>query len=186
MTARSIKHKGSYFRTSANDCFPPDFDVRGPDRHAPIAKKPTFWFRHGKRPGGSRPVADVWQTRQTARMDDSVRSFNEERTRLAAVGGPAAALKRQILSRLANLIAFSVIIGALMTGLGFHPRNSNNSIKLIYYSPILIAVGCAAALFLRGRVLDRAHLRPVLWGLVMTAAIAVPAGLIDAVMSNGS
>ncbi|MBB6505075.1 hypothetical protein F4693_002062 [Sphingomonas endophytica] len=119
-------------------------------------------------------------------MDDSVKLFNDEQIRLSAVGGSATALKRQILSGLANLIAFSAIIGGLMASLGSLPHNANGSIKLSYYGPVLLAAAFGAAILLRGRVLDRAHLRPVLWGVLVTVVIAVVAGLIDMVMSNGS
>jgi hypothetical protein len=118
-------------------------------------------------------------------MDESVRSFNEEQQRLAVVGGPAAALKRQLSTCLANLIAFGAIMSGLLAGLGALPQGPHGAIKLIYYGPVLTALACGAVLLLRRHVLDSIGLRPALWGLVTIAVIAVPAGLIDAAFLNG-
>ena len=119
-------------------------------------------------------------------MDDSVRLFNEEQGRLAADGGPIAALKRQLISSLINLVAFGAVLASVMAGVGALPRNPDNSMKLIYFGPVLTVLALVAALLLRQHVLDRLRLRPVLWALIAVAAIAVPVGLIGAVSSNVS
>ena len=119
-------------------------------------------------------------------MDESVELFRAEQESIADEGGPGRSLKRQIKTQMIALGAFATITGALNAVLGALPRNADNSVKLIYFGPALVALSVLAALFLRKNVNKRSPFRLVAWGLIALTAVAIPAGAIDLLTRNGS
>ncbi|WP_335309375.1 hypothetical protein [Sphingomonas phyllosphaerae] len=74
---------------------------------------------------------------------------------------------------------------ALAEGLNVLPRNPDNSIKLIYFGPVLITLSAIAALSLRTGITKRRPLRLVAWSVIALAVIAIPAGVVDSLGRNG-
>lgn len=119
-------------------------------------------------------------------MDESVELFRAEQKRLADEGGTVRSLKWQITSHMIALGVFATVIWVLMAGLGAFPRNPDNSVKLIYFGPALVALSTIAGLFLRKGILRSSPLRFAASGVIALTVIAIPAGAIDFLTRNGS
>jgi hypothetical protein len=112
-------------------------------------------------------------------MDESVELFHAEQERLAEEGGPVRALRKQIAGAALDLGAFALSMSALLAVLDRFPRNSDHSMKLVYYGPILAALGLGSALMLRRRGFRESPFRMTAWGFILLAVAAILAGAID-------
>lgn len=118
-------------------------------------------------------------------VDESAKRFQAKQKRLAEVGGPIRSLKRQIANGMIALGAFATAVWVLGEGLSALPRNPDNSIKLIYFGPVLITLSAIATLFIRTDNTKRRPLMIVAWSMIALAVIAIPAGVVDSLARTG-
>jgi len=151
-----------------------------------IVSSESGWTRNVMEAAGQEsPLAIIRLSRQTSLMDESVKLFQQEQDRLAKAGGAAALIRRQFVDTLIGLVILTLVSILLMSGLSGFPRNSDHSMKVIYYGPVLLSLGTASAIVLRRSASVPRWLRPTLWELIALAVAAVPAGLIDAARLHG-
>jgi hypothetical protein len=82
--------------------------------------------------------------------------------------------------------ACAAVFWVLIADLGSLPRNPDNSVKLIYFGPVLVVLSAIAALFLRTDFARRSPLRLVAWGVIAMTVISIPAAAIDLLLRTGS
>lgn len=114
-------------------------------------------------------------------MDESVRLFQEEQERLAQVGGSRGAIEqigRQLLLQSAGFIVLLTVLGLILVRL---PRDPGHLMNVLYYGPVLLAFAALAGMFLRARRFRESAMRPACWTFIFFAALAILAGIVDAI-----
>ena len=115
-------------------------------------------------------------------MDESVELFQAEQRRLAADGG----LKQHLIAVLKSLAFLIVVMWLLMAILGVFPRNTDHSMKVVYYGPVLGVLGIIAGYLLSRPSFRKPPFRATLWTLIFLALAMIPVGTIDVFLRNGS
>lgn len=119
-------------------------------------------------------------------MDESVELFAAEQRRLAEQGGPIPALRSHIMTWVLRLGTSAIIMFVLLTVLDRFPRNSDHSMKVVYYGPVLAILGIGSIMLLRRPAFRQSPFAMAAWLLVLMAIAAIPAGMIDLLLRSGS
>ncbi|MBY0305785.1 MAG: hypothetical protein K2W86_11645 [Sphingomonas sp.] len=118
-------------------------------------------------------------------MDESAKLFQEEQERFAQAGGIGPWFKQQLWSRLIATVVFISVMVALMGAIGTFPRNSDNSIKMVYVGPAFVVLGLSCLTTLRRLHSVPPWMKPTLWALMALSVVIVPVAVIDLILWNG-
>lgn len=114
-----------------------------------------------------------------APMDESKELFYAAQRRFAERERGRLAFVRRLVDKLVNLLVFAVTMAALGGGLGTLPRNPDNSIRFVYYGPVLAAVAIFSIALLRRRRFKHSRFRHIVLWWIIFAFIADAVGTID-------
>jgi drug/metabolite transporter (DMT)-like permease len=118
-------------------------------------------------------------------MDDSVELFHAEQERRAHKDEPIREIGRAIVLRALAVAVFFALMWVVMSGLSTFPRNSDNSMRVVFYGPVFGLLALASILFLRLPRFRKSPFRTVAWMLMLLALVAIPVGIYDEVMQFG-
>ena len=115
-----------------------------------------------------------------APMDESKELFYAAQRRFAERERGGLAFVHRLVGKLVNVVVFAISTAAIAIGLGTFPRNPDNSIRFVYYGPVLATIAIISIMFLRSRRFKNSRFRHIFWLWAIFALFAVAVGTIDA------